>query len=357
MLKILKEMKKGYIILVLLMIFLFIISSLLSYYTPYSGRSFIEYNLTPVSSNLSGKVTKIYVKDNEYVKKGDPIFKIDSIKYIENIKDLKAQYNKALDNIDVSNSKILQAKRQLNKNKTILKKKKLDYYRFKQLYFEKLISKSEFEKYEVDYDNAIEEVKISKEYIIGLEKERGDNSKDKNNVLLALKSKIVRANKDLTDTMIRSPINGIISMHQFSIGKMISNNSTYGYIYNKNNFNVYVDYMEKSLINMEYKQKALIIFDAIPDKLFKGHIERTTSILDSGYTNSKDLYKIDENTRWIRPSGRVRVKLILDEKVPGNANISSGSKSAVVILNKNHKILSFISVLWLKISSFINYIY
>jgi len=42
----------------------------------------IEKNMSPIIPRVAGYVTKVYVKDNDFVKKGDTLFTIDNKDYI-----------------------------------------------------------------------------------------------------------------------------------------------------------------------------------------------------------------------------------------------------------------------------------
>lgn len=50
---------------------------LLGQYTPYSDRVFVERPVVQMATYLGGQVEEVYVKGEQYVKKGDPLYKID----------------------------------------------------------------------------------------------------------------------------------------------------------------------------------------------------------------------------------------------------------------------------------------
>lgn len=354
--KYLKQLKNVYFIILGVFILTFIISAALAYYTPYSARASIEYNLYPIYSEVNGKITEILIDDGEWVESGTPLFKVDDKKIKLKLEELKYQYKNQQNQLKAMDYKIMEAKKQVLEAKITLHYTKINYNRYKELYIEELIAKVEFEDWQLKYKLSQKKVEAAEFVVNSLIEERGETSSD-NEILQSLRTQIELVRKDLKDTVVKSHSSGFLSMHQLFKGQMVNTSTGYGYIYNKNNLNIYVNYMEKSLNNFKSGQDSLIIFDSIPGKIFKGHIEKTESIMQSGYTSPDKLHTIEKDTRWIRASGRVRVKIVLNEQLPKTVNISSGSKGAVTIINSQHKILSKIAWVWIKLMSFINYIY
>ena len=56
--------------LILVLVFYFV------YHFPFTNNAFVAANIRPVAANVSGYVTDIYVKNEEYVKVGQPLFTV-----------------------------------------------------------------------------------------------------------------------------------------------------------------------------------------------------------------------------------------------------------------------------------------
>ncbi len=356
MIKHLRDLKITYYILLLLFIVTFIVSALLAYYTPYSGRGFVEYQLYPIYSRIGGEIEEIYVEDGQRVEEGSPLFKLDNTKLQLDIEELRYKYRDEENRLSALDYRILEARKEVLKSREKLENARVNYLRYRELYIDDLVAKAEYEGYELAYDTAKREFEIAELSVVSLKKERGRSSTE-NEVLKSLEARIKRSEKDLGDTVVRAPARGEVSVHQLYKGQIVSGNKSYGYVFNRKDLSIYVDYMEKSLINLKNGQEAMVVFDAIPGKIFRGHVERTTNHLKSGYTSPETLQEIKEDTRWIRTTGRARVRVIIDDLLPSQANISSGSKVAVGVVDREHGILSWVTGLWMKAVSAINYIY
>ena len=66
----------------------------------------IEKNMNPIIPRVSGYVDKVYIKDNDYVKKGDTLFTIDKRDYLLKIEEANAAMVGAEGNFEVSKADI-----------------------------------------------------------------------------------------------------------------------------------------------------------------------------------------------------------------------------------------------------------
>ena len=62
----------------------------------------IEKNMNPILPRVTGYITKIYVKDNDMVKKGDTLFTIDDKDYAVRVADAEAQLAAARGSLEVA---------------------------------------------------------------------------------------------------------------------------------------------------------------------------------------------------------------------------------------------------------------
>ena len=76
-----RERRRGAII-----VFVLIVLSLLWYFvsdrlTPYTSQARVQAFVVPVAAEVSGTVLKVYVKNNDEVQRGQPLFDIDPSQY------------------------------------------------------------------------------------------------------------------------------------------------------------------------------------------------------------------------------------------------------------------------------------
>ena len=66
----------------------------------------IEKNMNPIIPRVAGYITKVFVKDNDFVKKGDTLFTIDDKDYVVKLEDAKAGLAAAEGSYEVSKADI-----------------------------------------------------------------------------------------------------------------------------------------------------------------------------------------------------------------------------------------------------------
>src|SRR6187402_444012 len=66
----------------------------------------VEKNMNPIIPRVAGYITKVYVKDNDFVKKGDTLFTIDNEDYIVKVEDAKAALVGAEGSYEVSKADV-----------------------------------------------------------------------------------------------------------------------------------------------------------------------------------------------------------------------------------------------------------
>ena len=66
----------------------------------------VEKYMTPIIPRVSGYISKVYIKDNDFVKKGDTLFTIDKRDYVLKIEEAVAAVIGAEGNFEVSKADI-----------------------------------------------------------------------------------------------------------------------------------------------------------------------------------------------------------------------------------------------------------
>src|SRR6478609_2008172 len=120
----------------------------------------IQKNMTPIIPRVTGYVTKVYVNDNDYVKKGDTLFTIDNRDYQVKVEEAKAalaaaensfevskaDVGSAVASVAVSNANVQSATSNIESAKIRLWRANRDFERYENLYKNKSITKQQYEQ-------------------------------------------------------------------------------------------------------------------------------------------------------------------------------------------------------------------
>lgn len=198
-------------------------------------------NSVNVCPELSGKVTKVLVQKGDFVKKGQPLIKLDD-------EDLKIKYRKALASLEETRDSINRAK--INYDSA-----KKDFERMKILYEEGAISKKEHENY-------LTQLELTKIIYESAESSGLD----------AAEAGIESIKLQLSKTTIKSPINGVVVSVNVENGEMVSAGMPIVTVTSIDSIIFKSNVIEKYLNYLKVGQKAVVYSESIPGKTFEGKL-------------------------------------------------------------------------------------
>jgi membrane fusion protein, multidrug efflux system len=283
MLHILKEMKSKnlYVILALIMLIIFLFF-FFKERTIYTDNAYLDSNVIIIKPEVSGFITEVLVKDNSFVKEGQVIAKIDD-------KDFQLSLNKAeysisavkniLESVKLS---ILQADYEVKRNnlaigsaKITLNRASKEFKRSQVLIRGDATSQQELDKKFEVYkliQNEYQSLEINKS-IIELKIKQAMHRIEESEAQLKImedNAKLLRI--DLENTLIRSKIDGFVSLKSPQVGQFVFLGSSLGYVVGNTTW-VIANYKETQLKEIHEGQKAIVKIDAFPDKKIKAIVK------------------------------------------------------------------------------------
>ena len=312
----------------------------------------IEKNMSPIIPKVSGYVNKIYIKDNDFVKKGDTLFTIDKRDFELKIEDAKAalvaaegsfevakaDIGSAEASISVSDANIQSAGGNIESAKIRLGRITSDFDRYNNLYKNHSITKQQYEQALAAKQEAENQVKILQQQEKASTYQKSaivakSQVSNKQTEVAAANVKRAQAQLDvaklnLTYTVITAAIDGQVSKIEIQPGQLVQPGQSLFYIINNMTSWVIANFKETQLDKMVVGQKVTIKVDAYPGYDFEGKIASFSPATGSKFS----LLPPDNATgNFVKTIQRLPVKISLDasndvEKIkllrPGmNANV------------------------------------
>lgn len=250
----------------------------------------LEAKDVKISSKVTGRILKIYVKEGDIVKKGQEILILDG-------KDIKAQYEQSLASLTKAEmelkdlivgaraQEIRQAESERKKAEEILEQAKarfknslLDYNRISELYTDGAISKQALDKAEMQ--KVFDEKDVSskeKALIISQENEslvkegpRKDHIKTLEANLKLSKAKAEEFKSYVDELTVKSPLDGEISSFDLKEGEVIKANQILATITDLSDIFVRVYVSSSKLGAVKIKEKVKVKADSFPNEFFDG---------------------------------------------------------------------------------------
>ncbi len=293
----------------------------------------IEKNMNPIIPRVAGYITKVYVKDNDFVKKGDTLFTIDNKDYLVKVEEAKAallaaegsfeaskaDIGTALANVSVSDANVQSAKGNIETAKIRLTRASNDFDRYANLYKNHSITKQQYEQAEAAKLEAQSQLRILQEQqkASSFQKNVASARTTVSNKQAEVASANIKKAQALFDaaqlnlnyTVVTAAIDGQVSKIAVQPGQFIQPGQSLFYIINNSEAWVTANFKETQLNKMVIGQKVTIKVDAYPDTEFKGTI---TSFSPATGARFSILPPDNATGNFVKTIQRLPVKIAID---------------------------------------------
>ncbi|MDF2435845.1 MAG: family efflux transporter, subunit [Bacteroidota bacterium] len=252
-----------------------------------------------ISSDVSGEIVELFVKEGDQVKKGDLLCKINPLIYESNSSRMVATLNGAKANLS-------NARARLEQIKAAFVNAEASYQRNKKLFDQGAISQSDFDIAKATYEGAKADVKGAEDNV---------DASDYN--VKSTEASLKEANDNLAKTNIYSPVNGTVSKLNKEKGERVVGTAQMEgteimRLANLNEMEVSVDVNENDIVRVHNGDTSLIEVDAYMDRKFKGIV---TEIANSANTIGVTAEQVTNFTVKIRILQESYADLMNDKNV------------------------------------------
>ncbi len=278
----------------------------------FSGRSrstenaYINADVVNVAAQVAGRVTAVYVKDNQYVHKGDALFDVDPEPFTIALNRAQADLALAKQSARQDNAEVGAARAQVAQTEGDLSNARSSYARDKELVAQHFLSQqavddaqTRMQALQASLDQA--RAKLSKALSVPVKpEERGD--------VLKAQAAIAQAKLDLEHTHITATQNGQISNFSLAAGSLVNVGVPLFALIEQDSFHIDANFKETELAGIHPGQDVDIQIDMYSGQHFKGTVES----LSGGTGTAFSLLPPQNATgNWVKIAQRVPVRIKL----------------------------------------------
>lgn len=280
--------------------------------------AFIEAHVSPISSRVGGTVTKVLVKDNQWVNAGDILVTLDLSDYQVKVDQAKAALEAAQSKVkeEESNTLINQkavgvAHANITADEADLQKTSSDLIRYRTLLKKEEVSK---QQYDAIYANTIAaRAKVEADM---KRREQAEHQVELSHAKLSsniastkqAQANLHEAELQLSYTVITAPVSGRVTNKNVEMGQVVQPGQPIMALVGRNPW-VVANFKEKQIADMRPGQKATIEVDAYPGHKFYGHVDS----IQSGSGAAFSLLPPENATgNYVKVTQRVPVKIVFD---------------------------------------------
>lgn len=268
----------------------------------------IASNMSPVISKISGYVTEVKVKDNQFVKKGDTLIVLDNrdqkmalesaIAALgtakSNVQTAKASTNAAAQNINSTQAAISTANAQIEAAKVNVWKTTQDLKRYANLVKDHTITQQQYETALAAKQSADKQLQVLVDQKNQVSQQTGivNSQTVATSEQIGVASAVVKqrevdvdnAKLNLSYTVVLAPEDGFVAKVPVQKGQFLQAGSQLFSLVRNNDKWVVANFKETQLSKMVEGQKVEIKIDAFPDQQFSGVVSSFSPATGSSFS-------------------------------------------------------------------------
>lgn len=323
---------------------------------PMTPHSMVQRPVVTVAPRVSGEVIEVAVNNNQAVKKGDVLFRIDPSDYELAVEKARLALSEASQTNDNLHAQLAEAQANVIEAQVTLDESGRELKRFQSLLEKSLVSPQVVDQQTATVAAAKARLRAATERSKALEVELGDQG-DENLRLRIARNALEQAELDLQRATVRAPEDGVISNLQLSAGIQAQTNQALMSLVVTGKERIVADFREKSLSHIGNDATALVVFDALPGKVFAASVaSRDLGVATGQLLANGKLAQPDDSDRWVRDAQRVRIYVALnDTDLP--ADMVTGARATVLLERHNTGLFHWLGRAQMYVVSLLHYVY
>jgi membrane fusion protein, multidrug efflux system len=292
------------------------------YYLAEAGRvwtndAFVYAAKESVNARVSGQVVEIAVRDNQPVKKGQLLFRVDPEPYEIAIDHAEAMLGTSRLQIEVLKATYRQRLAELQSAKDSATFDDHEFARRKALLAADFTSKTAYERAETDLQVARQNIASIEEQIANtVAALDGDPNieVDRHPSVRMAKASLDRAKLDFSYTVVYAPDDGTVArVEDLQVGDFVNPGAAVFSFMSSRRIWIEANFRETDLTHMRPDQEATIKVDVYPDIIFKAHL---VSLCPGTGSDFAVLPPENATGNWVKVVQRLPVRFELDRVDP-----------------------------------------
>ena len=328
--------------------------------TPYSSQARIQAFVVPVAAEVSGKVQKVHIKNNDEVTPGQALFDIDPDQYEIALQRSRADYDSIVRSVNASVAAVDAARASLQAAAASRQMAEKDAGRQERLHDEDpgAISVRRLEIAQSTREEARAKEKRAEADLRKAQESAGDSGDD-NAQLRSARAAVEKAKLDLARTRVIAPAGGTVTDLRVDVGHFAQPGAPVMTLIAMHDLWISADMTENNLGNIDPGDEVAIVLDVMPGDVLKGRIRSVGGGVGSGQQSPPGTLPTVQNSKdWLRQAQRIPVAVELDPaELSRLKGLRIGGQAEVLVYTGDNLLMNALGAIYIRLMSWLSYLY
>ncbi|SCU92648.1 Multidrug resistance protein MdtN [Cupriavidus necator] len=328
--------------------------------TPYTQQARVQAFVVPVAAEVSGRVTKVHVRNNQDVAAGTVLFEVDPQHYKIAVDRARADLESTRRQIGAGTAGIESAQASLRAARANELKARQDSERLERLYRDDpgTISLRRLEVARASLEQAVSQVAAAKAEVQRAREQQG-GSEEENAKLRSAATALEKAELDLANTQVRARAAGLVTDLRTDAGQFAAAGNPVMTLIAIHDVWVSAEMTENNLGRVEPGTPVAIVLDALPGRIFDGRVRSVGYGVNVGPGTPPGSLPTVQNSRdWLRPAQRFPVVVEFARgELASMRGIRVGGQAEVMAFPTQGNPLNPLGRVFLYLMSWLSYVY
>ena len=331
-------------------------------FAPYTSQARVQGYVVGVAPKVAGLVTQVWVKNNQEVDEGQPLFEIDPSQYRIALDKAKSDLVSARRQVEAGSAAVDSARANLRAALANELKAQQDTTRLERLHREDpgTISVRRLEVSRASLDQARAQVSAAEAAIQQAIEQMGGDDEENNAILRSAQSAVDKAQLDLANTVVKASSRGVITDLRADVGQYAGTGNPVLTLVAIHDVWINAEFTENNLGHLRPGSPVEIVFDVMPGQVFDGEVRSIGLGVSEGQAPPPGTLPTVQNSRdWLRQSQRFPVIIGFDvTQQPGlRSHLRVGGQASVIAYSEGHGLLALLGKAYIRLMSWLSYAY
>lgn len=293
--------------------------------------AYVHAALVDVSTDVPGRIAMIAVHDNQIVRKGQVLFRLEQSRFLIAVADAKAKLADARDKVPMLQAAYRQHEADVAAARTALAYQDREFARQSRLAAEGISSRAQLDQTKSNFQTAQQQLAAAQQELASALADLGGNPSapvDTQPVVRQAQAALDHANLELSYTVVHAPIDGVVTkVDQVNVGDYVDAAKPLFALISSTDIWVEANFKETDLTYVRPGQSASISVDAYPGKTFSGRVLSTSPGTGASFSL---LPPEDASGNWVKVVQRVPVRISVENLGPSTPLATGMSVEAEV---------------------------